>query len=100
MGDITPEILMAELRKVRYPGYSRDIVSFGIVKGVKFHKGIVSARLELTTDKPEILDQIKADAEMILSALPGVNKVFIETRAAPPARAGAMHAGDANLIPA
>ena len=76
MTEISNDQLLAELRKVRYPGYSRDIVSFGIVKGVKYHEGIVSARLELTTDKPEILDQIKAEAENVLSALPGVNRVF------------------------
>ena len=101
MAEITNETLLAELRKIRYPGYSRDIVSFGIVKGVKFHEGIVSARLELTTDKPEILEQIKTEAEPLLAALPGVTRVFIETRASPPApRAGAApQSGDANLIP-
>src|SRR5437867_12798168 len=94
MAEITNERLLEELRKVRYPGYTRDIVSFGIVRGVKFHEGIVSARFELTTDKPEILDLIKADAEKVLSALPGVNKVFIETRAnAPGARSGPQAAG-------
>src|SRR5438093_4456364 len=101
MAEITNELLLEELKKVHYPGYTRDIVSFGIVRGVKFHEGIVSARLELTTDRPEILDQIKAEAEKVLSALPGVNKVFIETRAiAPAARPGPQSApGDKGLLP-
>ena len=100
MSELTSERLMEELRKVRYPGYSRDIVSFGIVRGAKFHEGIATARLELTTDKPEILETIKAEAEAVLAALPGVNKVFIETRALPPtAKAGAIPGGDAALLP-
>lgn len=100
MADLTSEFLLEQLKQVRYPGYTRDIVSFGIVRGVKFHEGIVSARLELTTDKPEILDQIKAEVEKIFAALPGVNKVYVETRAsAPPAKAGALPSGDKTLIP-
>ena len=69
------------LKKVPYPGFSRDIVSFGIVKGVRVHEDIVSARLELTTNQPEILDRIKAEAEKAIRALPGVGRVFIETKA-------------------
>src|SRR5262245_4427477 len=70
------------LRKVPYPGFSRDIVSFGLVKGVRVHGDIVSARLELTTGQPEILDRIKAEAEAaIRAAFPGVGRVLIETKA-------------------
>src|SRR5437762_2211556 len=101
MPEITPEMLMEELRKVRYPGYSRDIVSFGIVTGAKFHEGIASARFELKTDKPELLDRMKEEAEKVLSALPGVTRVLIETKAIPPTvRSAAPGAGDeGGLLP-
>ena len=32
---ITEEQVHTQLRQVRYPGFSRDIVSFGIVKSVE-----------------------------------------------------------------
>jgi ATP-binding protein involved in chromosome partitioning len=101
MPTITSDTLLEELRKIPYPGYSRDIVSFGIVRGAKFHEGIVSVRLELTTDKPEILETIKQQAEARLAALPGVDRVFVETQAtAPSARPGAGPAAqDRQLIP-
>jgi ATP-binding protein involved in chromosome partitioning len=102
MTDYTPDRLLEELRKVRYPGYSRDIVSFGIVKGVKFHEGIVSARFELSTDRPELLDQMKAEAEKVLAALPGVTRVLVETKATAPAGRTGQTAGlqtDASLVP-
>jgi len=44
------------LRRVKYPGFSRDIVSFGIVKEVETAAGTVRLRLHLPGDKP-------ADAE-------------------------------------
>ena len=35
MADLTPDAVLAQLRGVKYPGYSRDIVSFGLVKDVQ-----------------------------------------------------------------
>jgi len=97
---ITSDTLLQELKKVRYPGYSRDIVSFGIVRGVKFHEGIASARFELATDRPELLEQIKAEAEKVLAAVPGVTRVFVETQALPPAGMQAPRPiGGQDLIP-
>ena len=32
---ITQEAVLNVLRQVKYPGYSRDIVSFGLVKEIK-----------------------------------------------------------------
>ena len=31
----SPNEILAELRKVKYPGFTRDIVSFGIVKDIE-----------------------------------------------------------------
>ena len=53
--------VMEALRTVKYPGYSRDIVSFGLVKGVQIDGSAVGVLLELTTPNPEIGNQI-ADA--------------------------------------
>lgn len=100
MAEITSETLLEALKRVPYPGYTRDIVSFGIVKGAKFHEGIASVRLELTTDKPEILDGIKAAAERVLAAIPGVTRVFVETQTRAPSAPGAAQGGrDRGLLP-
>src|SRR5438270_1552882 len=78
------------LRSVRYPGFSRDIVSFGLVKGVDIDNGDVKVQLALATNDPNIPATIKNDAEKILRALDGVRsaKVLIDIHA-PPAGAGA-----------
>ena len=31
----SPNEILAELKKVKYPGFTRDIVSFGIVKDIE-----------------------------------------------------------------
>jgi ATP-binding protein involved in chromosome partitioning len=77
------------LRGVKYPGYSRDIVSFGLVKSVIANQGAVTARIELTSHAPDIAAQIKRDAEQALKALAGVRNVLVEVLAAPAAQASA-----------
>jgi len=68
------------LAAVKYPGFSRDIVSFGLVKEISAANGAVSVTLQLTSPNPDAAQQIKMDAERILKNLPGVNQVHVEVR--------------------
>lgn len=65
------------LKTVKYPGYSRDIVSFGMLKGVQLHDQDVSVNLEVTTNQPAIGEQIQRDAEEALRGLPGVGAIHV-----------------------
>ena len=51
------------LKDVTYPGYSRDIVSFGLVKGVSAANGSAGIDLELTSHSPEVAAQLKLACE-------------------------------------
>jgi ATP-binding protein involved in chromosome partitioning len=86
----TEEQITEALKGVKYPGFSRDIVSFGLVKAVHIDNGDVRVQLALATNDPSIPATIKADAEKILHALRGVQtaKVLIDIQA-PAAGAGA-----------
>jgi ATP-binding protein involved in chromosome partitioning len=83
---------------------TRDIVSFGFVKGVEVVDGVARIRLSISTQKPEAATQVKADVERAVSAVPGVSSVAVTLDVvAPPmsreesaARAGARNP---NLIP-
>lgn len=69
--------IRACLAQIRYPGFSRDIVSFGLVKDTRVEGGAVSVQMTLTTSDAGVPAQIKQAAEKALSALPGVNKVSV-----------------------
>jgi ATP-binding protein involved in chromosome partitioning len=77
------------LKAVKYPGFSRDIVSFGLVKGINIDNGEVKVQLALATNDPHVPQTIKAEAEKILREMPGVKnaRVLIDIHA-PPAGAG------------
>src|SRR6185312_520496 len=45
---LNEEVVIEALKAVKYPGYSRDIVSFGLVKQVAAGSGAVSVIVQLT----------------------------------------------------
>ena len=77
---LSQEEIQNALKSVKYPGFSRDIVSFGLVKEISAANGAVSVALQLTSPNPEAAQQIKAEAERVLKALPGANHVHVEVR--------------------
>ncbi|MBL64286.1 MAG: chromosome partitioning protein [Opitutae bacterium] len=70
------EALLSALKQVKYPGFSRDIVSFGLIQGVDFQDGIASVSMEVTNADPTIPAQLKKSVE---EALVGLDEVE-ETR--------------------
>src|SRR5712692_6868194 len=86
---ISEEKVKEALRSVKYPGFTRDIVSFGLVKAVKIDDGEVKVQLALATNDPNVPAAIKNDAEKVLRAIDGIRsaKVLIDIQA-PPAGAG------------
>ena len=86
------------LSAVKYPGFSRDIVSFGLVKGIRIADGDVTVQLALATNDPSIPQTIKTDAEKTLRDLSGVQnaKVLIDIHA-PPAGTGTATVGATRL---
>jgi ATP-binding protein involved in chromosome partitioning len=65
----TPQELLEALKQVKYPGFSRDIVDFGIVKDIEVGGAAVTVHLALPTDNPEVVAQIRQGVIDILGAL-------------------------------
>lgn len=63
-------IVKDALRAVKYPGYSRDIVSFGMVKTVSETAGVVTVQLQVNSPDPQIVVQIQSAAERVLRTRP------------------------------
>src|SRR5215218_5172575 len=91
---LTDDQVREALKTVKYPGFSRDIVSFGLVKEIAIEADSVTVQLALATNEPAIPRTIKAEAESALRNLPDVSeaKVLIDIHA-PPAGAGAAGIG-------
>ena len=91
------EILSEALSKVNYPGFSRDIVSFGLIRELSFTDGVASVVMELTTGDPSIPARLKQDAEEALVAIEEVKetdvRVVVKKSQTPPPQAGSGEGG-------
>lgn len=67
MGKISRKDVEQVLKTVHYPGFSRDIVSFGVVKNIVVQENVVQIRLKFTTQNEGIKDQIKSDIQEAIS---------------------------------
>ena len=101
MPELTQDSIRQALGTVKYPGFSRDIVSFGLVRDVQIDGSRVEIQIVLATNETKTAAQIRDDAGKAVGALKGVAsvnvKVDIQAPAAPtgdigPARiAGVRH---------
>ncbi|MDD5563681.1 MAG: Mrp/NBP35 family ATP-binding protein [Thermoanaerobaculaceae bacterium] len=66
------------LKKVKFPGLSRDIVSFGFVRSVRVEGDAVAVEIALTTANAQAGEAVEHDARAVLEALPGVRTVTLE----------------------
>ena len=75
---ITEDQVREALKGVAYPGFSRDIASFGLVKGVVVEGTHVKVLIALQTRDPEVPKQIFERAKEALHALPGAGQVDVD----------------------
>ncbi|MBD3796167.1 MAG: Mrp/NBP35 family ATP-binding protein [Campylobacterales bacterium] len=59
---MTEEIVKSALSKVAYPGFTKDIVTFGFVKDIVINGNDVSCTVDITSSAPEVAAQITDEA--------------------------------------
>ena len=92
------------LKAIRFPGMSRDIVSFGFVQRVKVAGDRARVELQMQTNNAAGAEGVRSQVERAVAALPGIAgaEVTLEVKTPPrPGGAGppAAVAQTANLIP-
>jgi ATP-binding protein involved in chromosome partitioning len=87
MPTLTEEAVREALRAVKYPGFSRDIVSFGLVETAEVRGQEVFVKLSLAVEDPKIAQQIHRECMEALAAAPGVQTphVLIDLKKPPAA---------------
>ncbi len=75
---------MQRLREVKYPGFSRDIVSFGLVQDMELAGKELKVKLRLTTPDPSVPEKIGKEIRDCLQGYAPVTSVIVETEVAPP----------------
>src|SRR5688572_15821771 len=90
------------LKAIRFPGMSRDIVSFGFVQRVKVEGAAARVELQMQTSNAAGAESVRQQVASAVSALPGIAgaEVTLEVKAPPrPGGPAPPAAHTVNLIP-
>ncbi len=81
-----PQELLEALKQVKYPGFNRDIVAFGVVKDIAVGGAAVVVELAPSTGNAEVIENIRRNVIETLSPLVQVPvEIAIQRPAAPAA---------------
>ncbi len=80
---ISESDVLNALRNVKFPGYSRDIVSFGMVSGITVSGSQVNVVLSVTSSDAKKLDELHVQTAKAVGALPGVSAVSVDIKEPP-----------------
>ncbi len=75
---MTSDQIKQQLKQVKYPGFSRDIVSFGLIRSAGFADGTAKVALAISTNDPKVPLHLKQEVEKCLRALPGVKDTIVD----------------------
>ncbi len=95
-GMLTKDGITDALKTVKYPGYSRDIVSFGLIKNIALHEGETVVSLQISTPNKDIAEQLKRECEIALQHLPGIRTARVDVLL-PTAQQQAASAGQSKI---
>lgn len=80
MANISRDQVEQMLAEIQYPGFTRDIVSFGVVKDIEIRDNRITVTLKFTTKNEETKVQVKdAVDKKLKEKLPGYEIVVVET---------------------
>jgi ATP-binding protein involved in chromosome partitioning len=99
---MSPDEIRSALASVKYPGFSRDIVSFGIVRDIRIEDSVVTVDLRIQTRDPGIPQKIFQDCHEALDPIAGgaTNlKINIDVQDPPGAPATPGGVADRESIP-
>jgi ATP-binding protein involved in chromosome partitioning len=74
----TEAIVIDLLKKVKYPGYSRDIISFGMLKEVSEDNGTLTVKLAMNGVEESIARQIQEESRNVLKSESDFKSVLVD----------------------
>ncbi|MGE9293740.1 MAG: P-loop NTPase, partial [Puniceicoccales bacterium] len=82
------DTLLPALKQVKYPGFSRDIVSFGLVTGATVEGNRAVVALAVSTADERIPRLLKQDVEQALATVQGIEGADVHISVTVPKNAG------------
>ena len=68
------------LERVKYPGFSRDIVSFGMIGNITISDQSIELTLNISTENTDKINQVVAETKSVLSKHFSVVNVKVDSK--------------------
>ena len=88
------ELIKSALKHVSYPGFSRDIISFGLVRDITIDASNVTILLALTTADESVPAKLREACERAILSVEGVKKVTVNISVQKPKTTNVQKADD------
>lgn len=95
---ITEETIRQTLASVNYPGFSRDIVSFGLVKEIAVEGSDVRVDISIATRDAAIPEEIYKNARATLETIKGIGNVDLQFEVKDPPQPAEQAGGTAEKM--
>ncbi len=95
---LTKDGVLAKLKEVKYPGFEKDIVTFGFVKDVEVQDGNVFVQVEIVSSAKEVGDELKTSIEHALKAIGATRADVVVKQPKPPVEKSNSQSGK-NIAP-
>ena len=95
----TQEQVVEALKKVKFPGLSRDIIAFNFVHDIAIDGGNVSFTIRFQSENPQVGQQLSREADAAVRAVPGVSDVRVRIDVAARQQAAAMGSAGKEVLP-
>ena len=95
---MTNENVLEALKSVTYPGFTKDIVTFGFVKDVVIDGDKVSLTVDITSSAEEVKEQITKDVTVELKKL-GFSDINVNIKAPQPPKQMSNSVSGKNIAP-
>jgi len=82
--NVDTENIKEALKSVKYPGFSRDIVSFGLVREIELNDSQALIGVQITTSDDHVPEKIAAEIKSTLGALDGIDEVKVRMEVSQP----------------
>jgi ATP-binding protein involved in chromosome partitioning len=86
MSETLEQRVMDVLRQVTFPGMSRDVVSFGFVRGVEVDGARVVVDLRVPTANPGAAERIREEVDKSLQGIEGCDALEVRLEVVQPQR--------------
>ena len=95
---LTKDGVLTKLKEVKYPGFEKDIVTFGFVKDVEVQDQNVFVQVEIVSSAKEVGDELKASIEKALKTLGAARADVVVKQPKPPVEKSNSQSGK-NIAP-